>query len=71
MTSNNLLGTVTHNQQVEANGVPGTGFSTGLTEVGLSDNQAGDPTNLVYLRNQCGAIVSNSSGGGICNCSTE
>ncbi len=67
--ANNLLGTITHNQEVQTDG--GAGFSSGLTEVGLSDDRAGDQTNLVYLQQQCAAIVGNGSGAGICNCPVE
>ena len=42
-----------------------------ITETALSDDAGGDPTNLVYLQEQCGAIVGNGTGGGICNCPTE
>jgi hypothetical protein len=28
-------------------------------------------TNLIYLQNQCGAIVGNGAGRGICTCPTE
>ncbi len=68
---NGLLGTVTHNQQVQADGAGGGGITTGLTEVGLSDDGGGDVTNLVYLQAECGAIIGNGSGGGICNCPIE
>jgi hypothetical protein len=61
--SRNFLGSITHNQFV--------GETTGLTEVPLFDDAGGDPTNLVYLQNQCGALVGNATGGGICNCPTE
>lgn len=64
---NNLLGTITHNQQVGGSEVN----KTGLTEVGLSDDGAGDPANLKYLQAQCGALVGNSTGSGICNCPAE
>jgi hypothetical protein len=40
----------------------------GLTEVGLRDDGAGDPANLVYLQNECGLLVGNASGGAICSC---
>ena len=63
-TTNNLLGSVTHNQGVFPD-------SEGLTEVSLFDDAAGDPTNLIYLQNQCGALVGNGTGGGICNCPIE
>ncbi len=63
-TASNLLGSVTHSQ--------GIGRSEGeITEVALSDDAGGDPTNLTYLQTQCGALVGNGTGGGICNCPTE
>jgi hypothetical protein len=62
--TNNLLGSITHNQSIFPEGV-------GLTEVSLFDDAAGDPTNLIYLQNQCGALVGNGTGGGICNCPIE
>jgi hypothetical protein len=68
-TANNLLGTITHNQEVQGDLAPG--ITTGLTEVSLSDDGHGDPTNLTYLQQQCGAIVGASSGGGICDCPVE
>ncbi len=61
-TASNLLGSITHNQ--------GFGVST-ITEVALSDDSGGDPTNLTYLQTQCGALVGNGTGGGICNCPIE
>jgi hypothetical protein len=67
-TANNLLGSMTHNQlQAEIDGekvLP----KVGVTETTLSDDSSGDPTNIIYLQNQCGAIVGNGSGGAICNC---
>jgi hypothetical protein len=42
-----------------------------ITETALSDDAGGDQTNLIYLQNQCGAIVGNGTGGGICTCPTE
>jgi len=71
-TTNNLLGSITHNQIL-------TGRITtdldeeifGITEVALSDDAGGDPTNLTYLQVQCGALVGNGTGGGICNCPIE
>lgn len=62
-TNNNVLGSITHNQSVPN--------IDGLTEVSLADDALGDPTNLVYLQTQCGALVGNGTGGGICNCPTE
>jgi len=43
----------------------------GITETALSDDAGGDPTNLTYLQERCGALVGNGTGGGICNCPTE
>jgi len=71
-TGSNLLGSVTHNQLVaHAPGTSPTGFTSGLTEIGLFDDAGGDPTNLIYLQTQCGALVGNGSLGGICNCPIE
>jgi hypothetical protein len=63
-TASNLLGSVTHNQVVLPD-------SQNITEIGFFDDGGGDPINLIYLQEQCGALVGNSSGGGICNCPTE
>jgi len=60
---NNLLGSITHNQQ--------TNTADGLTELSLFDDAGGDSNNLTYLQNQCGALVRNGTGGGICSCPTE
>jgi hypothetical protein len=71
-TSSNLLGSVTRNQFVETpSGTSELFVAFGITETALSDDAAGDPTNLIYLQEQCGAIVGNGTGGGICNCPTE
>ena len=73
-TASNLLGSITHNQIVQINDGTGTSstFSTsGLTEIGLFDDAGGDPTNLNYLQNQCGAITGNGSGGALCRCPIE
>ncbi len=64
----NLLGSITHNQDVARKW--GGGVS-GLTEVGLYDNGGGDPANLTYLQNQCGVLIGNGTGGGVCNCPVE
>jgi len=69
-TASNLLGSVTHNQIVQGS-TSSTLSTKGLTEIGLFDDAGGDPTNLVYLQSQCGALVGNGSGGGICNCPIE
>ncbi len=71
-TASNLLGSVTHNQQVqEGPSTADTGFTSGLTEIGLFDDAGGDPTNLIYLQTQCGALIGNGSKGGICTCPLE
>jgi len=67
-TSDNLLGSITHNQVVAANG---GGSTSGLTEIGLFDDAAGDPNNLIYLQNQCGGLVGGGTFRGICHCPTE
>jgi hypothetical protein len=68
-SANNLLGSITHNQVVQA-GPPGfNGAAFNLTEVELFDDAGGDPTNLTYLQEECGALVGNGSGAGSCNCS--
>jgi len=67
-TANNLLGSIVHNQVVTNNS---SGSISGLTEVGLFDDAGGDPTNLTYLQNQCGANVQGGSGFGICSCPFE
>jgi len=66
-TATNLLGSVVHNQGIRT----GSGMVTiqlGLTETPLFDNGGGDPTNLIYLQAQCGALVGNGTGGGVCEC---
>jgi len=67
--TNNLLGSITHNQIVS--GIPFTNAVFGVTEVPLSDDAGGDPNNLLYLQAQCGALVGNGTQGGICNCPLE
>jgi len=42
-----------------------------IAETALSDDAGGDPTDLTYLQNQCGALVGNGTGGGVCNCPIE
>ena len=69
-TVNNLLGSITHNQMVARKPLNGL-VVTGIDEVSLFDDGGGDPVNLVYLREQCGALLGNGSGGGICTCPTE
>ncbi len=70
-TSSNLLGSITHNQAVQ---IGPEGFPLallGITETSLSDDSGGDPTNITYLQNQCGALVGNGTLGGICSCPIE
>jgi hypothetical protein len=80
ISSSNLLGSITHDQAVvslaqfdSANVQAATRVSAlrGITEVPLSDDAGGDPTNLIYLQNQCGALIGNGTQGGICNCPIE
>ncbi len=66
---NNLLGSITHNQVVQQGPLNFPGAIFRISEVGLFDDGGGDPTDLTYLQNQCGALVGNGSQGGICNCS--
>jgi len=72
-TASNLLGSITHNQIVVTRILTTTSAEAilGLTETALSDDAGGDPTNLTYLQEQCGALVGNGTGGGICNCPIE
>jgi len=69
-TVNNLLGSITHNQMVAGKPLDGQAVF-GINELRLSDDGAGDPSNLVYLQSQCGALIGNGSAGGICTCPTE
>jgi hypothetical protein len=61
---NNLLGSITHDQAI----FPIDGQ---ITETKLNDDCHGEDVNLIYLQNQCGALVGNGSHGGICNCPIE
>ena len=71
-TASNLLGSITHGQEVaQPNGTTDPGVAFGITETALSDDAGGDPTNLIYLQTQCGALVGNGTGGGVCNCPFE
>ncbi len=71
-TASNLLGSITHNSAVTGRITTDLDdVSFGLTETALSDDGGGDPTNLIYLQNQCGALIGNGTGGGICNCPIE
>jgi hypothetical protein len=64
-SSINLLGSITHTRTVESN-PPGNPI-VGLTEVPIS-NIGNDPDTLKYLEAQCGEMVGNGSGTGICTC---
>ncbi len=68
--ANNLLGSITHVQMVAGNPLIER-LITGMDEISLSDNGGGDPVNLVYLQAQCGALLGNGSGAGVCNCPVE
>ncbi len=68
-TASNLLGSITHSQLVAR--PPRRAVSFGITETPLSDDAGGDPTNLIYLQSQCGALIGNGTGGGICTCPIE
>jgi hypothetical protein len=62
-TDNNLLGSrLFSNSGSDDLGLPG------LTEIALFDDGRGDPTNLAYLQAECGQLVGNGSGGGVCSC---
>ncbi len=67
----NLLGSITHSQVVQAGPTDARASIFGLSEIGLFDDADGDVSNLVYLQNQCGALVGNSSHHAICNCPAE
>jgi hypothetical protein len=68
-TANNILGSMTHNQIVA--GSTSSIRITNITETALFDDCHGNAGNLVYLQQQCGSLIGNGSGGGICNCPTE
>ena len=70
-STNNLLGSVTHNQATLSVSSGSLFEISGITETVLSDDGGGDPINLIYLQAQCGALIGNGSQGGICNCPTE
>jgi len=60
----NLDGSITHDQVI-----PGTPTVSGLTEIPLFDQGAGDPTNDTYLWKQCASITGNGSSlTGFCSC---
>jgi hypothetical protein len=65
----NLLGSIVHNQLVTS-GTSVVLTLGGITQIPLFDSGGGDPNNIFYLQSQCGALVGNGSGGGICNCSS-
>jgi hypothetical protein len=39
-----------------------------LTETELFDNGGGEAVNNQYLINECGVLIANSSGNGVCGC---
>jgi len=60
----NLDGSITHDQLIAG--------TSGLTEIPLFDQGAGETTNNAYLVAQCGALNGNSSHtNGFCNCPTD
>jgi hypothetical protein len=63
---NNLLGAMIHNTAILDHA--GANLARGLTEIPLSDDAAGDLTNLTYLQNECGVLVGGGSGAGVCQC---
>ena len=72
-SANNLLGSITHDQIIVTPILSTTSAEAiaGVTETALTDDSGGEPINLIYLQTQCGALVGNGTGGGICNCPTE
>jgi hypothetical protein len=66
----NLNGWITHAQAILLSPSATTGIE-GLTEVSLTDNGAADATEAAFLISECGDIVSNGSGKGVCNCPTQ
>jgi predicted outer membrane repeat protein len=69
--ASNLLGSITRSQQVPSN-LPGSGNQiSGLTEVPLTMIGSGNPNTLNYLQNECGLLVGNGSGAGVCSCPSE
>jgi hypothetical protein len=64
--ANNVFGSIIHNQIVAGN--PNPDENVGLTETKLFDDCNGNFANEVYLQTQCGALVGNGTGGGICTC---
>ena len=70
-TTASLLASITHNQIVQFGPTTSIEGFTQITETALFDDASGDPTNLVYLQSQCGALIGNGSGGGVCDCSVR
>jgi hypothetical protein len=66
----NLNGWITHAQVIPVS--PGSPTAIpGITEVSLTDNGAADATEAAFLISECGDILSNGSGKGVCNCPTQ
>jgi hypothetical protein len=61
----NLLGSIVKNQILTANS---GGSIAGLTETPLFGDAGGQPDTMLYLQQQCGAILGNVHTGGFCNC---
>jgi hypothetical protein len=66
--ANNVFGSIIHNQIVAGN--PNSDEVAKTTETKLFDDCNGNFANEVYLQTQCGALVGNGTGGGICTCPT-
>jgi len=64
-TANNLLGSRTLSKG------PDSFLRSAVLEIQLNDDAGGDPANLIYLQNQCGALIGNGTQGGICTCPME
>jgi hypothetical protein len=62
---NNLLASRTLSKRKDSGSV------AAIAEIPFNDDGGGDPVNLTYLQNQCGALVGNGTEGGICTCPAE
>jgi len=61
----NLLGSITRNQILTAKS---GGSIAGFMEIPLFGDAGGRPDTMLYLQQQCGALLGNSHSGGFCNC---
>lgn len=59
---NNLLGSLISSNQANDIG------PAAVLEVALHDDAGGDPNNLIYLQHECGLLVGNGTGAGVCKC---